>query len=401
MLDLPIREPRPIGPLDRATAKDATLKGYAVKHGVGMGRLRDEPVPDAEGRTRFAIDVCRANYAESFKALAGKAQIHSTTVPERVTSRGSHSADVATLAHYSAEELSLNPDLMRAQAMLHDIGHPPFAHKGETALDDWARAKSGGRVRFEHNEQTIRVVTILEDMNPNVELLEALDKHGSYYRRPDGWRMHMEGQAGDLMDSMSYYPCDIRESIRHRILDVASLMEVDLFRTAFERSRETRRGIESELIKSLKSHLLAETSRQIEKHRIESLEDVRRAPENIVRLPRDIAVQKAAMKKIMYAHVYIPAEEQPYREAIGAILTAACEHLHDRPDEWVLRYETLGNAALPHDRRVRAVLDAVSRLTDREAVALAQKAGVNGDTISVVHRIFNKRIARDERENEQ
>jgi dGTPase len=166
---------------DRIAQANALLSPRAVPHEGRLGRGVEEP-EDAI-RFPFQRDRDRIIHASAFRRLQGKTQVFVSGEDDHVRTRLTHTMEVAQIARDLARALRLNEDLAECIALAHDLGHPPFGHAGEAALDRWMREHGG---RFEHNEQSFRVITLLEKhaaavpgLNLHREVEEGLLKHSA------------------------------------------------------------------------------------------------------------------------------------------------------------------------------------------------------------------------------
>ena len=166
---------------DRITAANSLLASHAVP--IQGQRGREQKEPGDETRFPFQRDRDRIIHTQAFRRLKGKTQVFVAGEGDHYRTRMTHTMEVTQLSRDIARTLSLNEDLAECIALAHDLGHSPFAHMGEEALDAWMK-KQGSH--FEHNEQSLRVVTLLEEhssayrgLNLNREVLEGLKKHST------------------------------------------------------------------------------------------------------------------------------------------------------------------------------------------------------------------------------
>lgn len=385
-------------PLEIARERDAALAPYAVKDAVGFGRITPETLKPNEHRTRFLIDLGRAKHSNQIRALFGKTQVYPSTVFEGVLNRGTHSGEVEYQSESIGRALGLNTDLLRVSGLFHDAGHPPFGHEGETALRHWAEMHG---LTFEHNDQLMRIVTRLAErgdkrgMNFSLETLRALDKHGTWFgwEKPEGNKplpySFLEAQVVNIADAIAYFSGDAQDALTYGTITREKLKESPLFAEAMEMAGADT-DMRSEVIQLLAFDLITETRKKIEDLHITSLEDVLNANEPIVRFSPRVTQQVDEVKKFMYANMYRSSAKIPYRAAVNHLINPLCCWLHGQPNEAVLEYERFSDYEDPNSRRVQAVLDYVSALRDRDAIAWGKENIVEEETINLLSQVFGK-----------
>src|ERR1044071_1736045 len=217
-----------------------TLAPYAQFSGDSRGREHVEPPP--EWRTQYQRDRDRVIHSRAFRRLEYKTQVSLNGSGDHLRTRLTHTMEVAAVARNIAQALRLNPDLAETIALAHDLGHSPFGHKGETALNRLMR-KHGG---FEHNRQSLRVVEELEEKYPRFhglnltwEVREGLVKHYTSYDHPgkrtgfDAKSSSLEAQVANLSDGITYYSHDLDDGIDSGLLSEAKLKrDVRIWRLA-------------------------------------------------------------------------------------------------------------------------------------------------------------------------
>jgi dGTPase len=249
------------------------LSPYALKSQDSKGRAEDESGQDSDAnsivlRTAFQVDRDRILHSRAFRRLKGKTQVLSPLVQEdHVRDRLTHTLEVSQIAKSLARNLALNEDAAEAIAMAHDLGHPPFGHAGEQALDAFLNQFG---TRFEHNQQSKRVVTLLEPLNLSLEILEGLDKHQSPYDQVDKRFVgaSLEAQLVNLADEMAYLRHDLEDGIR---------LELFSFNTVYKKLPifyEAKISDLSQFTKVLLLDLLQNTEKQILELNINTLADV-------------------------------------------------------------------------------------------------------------------------------
>lgn len=305
------------------------------------GRAHSEP--QHAYRTPFARDGARVLHARAFRRLAGKTQVFTRLPGERVgdhfRSRLTHTLEVAQIARTIASALGLNSQLAETLALVHDIGHPPFGHAGEKALDHALRVHGLG---FDHNLHALRIVTWFEEryaafrgLNLTLAVREGIIKHSHDYttrehpelseyfldRRPP-----LEAQLIDLADEIAYLAADLDDGLDSGILSLDQVREgVPLFRRCHDAVSEkfpnaaTRVTISEALrrvLNALVTDLIRETHFRAVSLNITHLEDVRNVPERIVGLSAVTENERRLAKQFLYASLYnSPGMEDVHRHA--------------------------------------------------------------------------------------
>src|SRR3954471_4858168 len=207
------------------------LASYAQKSGDSRGRKF--PEPRHPYRTEFQRDRARIIHARAFRRLEYKTQVFLNGTGDHLRTRLTHSIEVASISRTIARALALNEDLAEAIALAHDLGHSPFGHSGEEMLAECMHGHGG----FEHNNQSLRVVELLENAYPNFpglnltfEVREGLQKHQAFYDPPaPGQEKYkcpsLEAQIANLADEITYYSHDLDDAVDFEILSAQQLEE--------------------------------------------------------------------------------------------------------------------------------------------------------------------------------
>jgi dGTPase len=378
---------------------------YACDPRASRGRLH--PEPESLSRNVFRRDCDRIIHATAFRRLKHKTQVFVAHEGDHYRTRLTHSLEVAQIARSLARALGLDEDLAEALALAHDLGHPPFGHAGETALDACLSAYGG----FDHNVQTLRVVTRLErryaefdGLNLTWETLEGLIKHNGpiadesgapvgRYREagvPAAIRRHAqlldiplathaaaEGQAAAIADDIAYDAHDLDDGLRADLFAVDELAAVPLARDVLGDLRARYPRLEPprlvhELIRRLIARMIedvvAASSRRIAERRATSPDDIRAAGQTLIGFSPAMAEADRTIKGFllprMYRHarvIHITSEAQDVVRDLFAHFTAAPR---DLPDDW---QEGLQSAGEPE--RARRVGDFIAGMTDNFALA--------------------------------
>jgi dGTPase len=382
-----------------------TRAPYACDPEHSRGRLHAEPASRA--RSPFRRDCDRVIHSTAFRRLKHKTQVFVFDEGDHYRTRLTHTLEVAQIARALARALRLDEDLAEALALAHDLGHPPFGHAGERALDDCLRAFGG----FDHNAQTLRVVTTLErrypafdGLNLTWETLEGLVKHngplvdrdgepleryrahgvpatiGEYIRQQDLqlWSFPgIEAQIAAFADDIAYDAHDIDDGLRAELFSLDDIAGVVLPGEIVARVRAAFPGLDSarvihefirRLIGLLIEDLTGETARRLSVLSPASADDVRRASSGVAGFSPLIASAERLIKGFLETHMYRHARvKRVMNDAEGVVRDLfACYAAHpgDLPAEW-----SEGLAGADNALRARRIADFIAGMTDRYALA--------------------------------
>ncbi|GEM86747.1 deoxyguanosinetriphosphate triphosphohydrolase [Meiothermus granaticius] len=297
----------------------AQLAPYAAQSGRSRGR--EYPERESLHRTAFQKDRDRVNHTTAFRRLQYKTQVFVNYEGDYYRTRLTHTLEVAQVARSIARALGLNPDLAETIAFAHDLGHPPFGHSGERVLQGLMEGAGG----FDHNKQSLRVVTYLEERYPGFrglnltwETREGIVKHETRYDLPDAQgyepslRPSLEAQIVNLADEIAYNAHDLDDGLRSGLLRPGQLPEVPLLRDlmgelGFHPDRfaeRERRVFIRELLGLLIQDTITATHQLLEKNGIESLEAVRSHPAPLAAYSADLSLRLEELRSFLYDHLY-------------------------------------------------------------------------------------------------
>ncbi len=357
------------------------LAPYAVSASA-KGRKVAEPVPP--GRSDFQRDRDRIIHSGAFRRLEYKTQVFVNHEGDLFRTRLTHSIEVAQIGRSIARRLDLNEDLVEAISLAHDLGHTPFGHAGQEALNACMKDHGG----FEHNLQSLRVVDVLEEryaefngLNLCFETREGILKHCSMEhaaqlgevgeRFLNKHRPSLEAQIANLADEIAYNNHDVDDGLRSGLLTLEQLASVRLFarhldevRAAYPHLAERRVVHETvrRMINTLVTDLLAQTEQNIRTHAPQSVKDVRTAPplvafsEHMHELNREL---KAVLHTQLYRHYKVMRMSAKARRIIDDLFEAFMEDPRLLPPQFGSALES---------RRARVVADYVAGMTDRYAI---------------------------------
>lgn len=350
-------------------------------------------------RTPFARDSARILHARAFRRLAGKTQVFARLPDDppgdHFRSRLTHTLEVSQISRTLAKALGLNADLAEALALAHDIGHPPFGHAGENALD---RALQAHGLGFDHNLHALRIVTWFEEryvgfrgLNLTLGVREGIIKHSrdySHAQHPElsGYflneRPPLEAQLIDLADEIAYLTADLEDGIESGILTPMQVCEgVSLFRRYHERvlseypaasdklaTNETLRRVLNVLV----TDLLHEVRSRVAAIGATALSDIRQAPERLVGLSPAIEADRAAAKAFLYENFYnSPDMEKIHRHARDVVEGLFAEIVNNPrllPEDH--------QAQIPTEGLARTVADYIAGMTDNYIEQLWARCGL-------------------------
>jgi len=365
---------------------------YAARPEASRGRLH--PEPESPGRSAFQRDRDRIIHSTAFRRLQYKTQVFVYHEGDHYRTRLTHSLEVAQIARSLARGLGLNEDLAEALALAHDLGHTPFGHAGEEALDG-AMKDYGG---FAHNDQTLRILTSLErryadfdGLNLTWETLEGTVKHNGPLQKPysetvaaydaqqdlglDTWPS-AEAQVAALSDDIAYDNHDIDDGFRAGLFSLDDLKEVPLIGDAIKDVTRTNRKLEESrviheavrrLIDRMVNDVLAETRARISGAKVQSPDDVRAQPGALVSFSEGLRVQekglRAFLHQSMYRHHRVTRMTSKARKVVAELFARFMREPDSLPPEWRSQVEGKDQRA-----RARIVADYIAGMTDRFAL---------------------------------
>ena len=349
---------------------------------VASSRGRRYPEAEHPYRNVFQRDRDRIIHSRAFRRLENKTQVFAPEVSDHFRNRLTHTIEVSQIARTIANVLQLDEDLTESLALAHDVGHPPFAHAGESALDDMMRRHGQ---RFDHNAQSLRVLDSVErryprfpGLNLSFEVREGILKHSRDIEPGDsptgdaylpGFRPPLEAQIIDLADEIAYNTADLDDAWNAGLITVEKAAEevpawaniVDTVETQFPGATDHERFQEAvrHLVEHLVSGLIEGTVDTARSIALGSADDVRAYPDRIVRFTPEAAETSRLMKRCLHANVYSSPTLSADRQASIERLTRMFLHLMDHPELLPPQDE---DAPLPLER---AVCDFIAGMTDR------------------------------------
>lgn len=368
------------------------LASYAASAATSRGRKFAEPPPG--NRSEYQRDRDRIIHSAAFRRLEYKTQVFVNHEGDLFRTRLTHSIEVAQIARSVARSLSLNEDLTEAIALAHDLGHTPFGHAGQDALNHCMKSFGG----FEHNLQSLRVVDVLEQryaefdgLNLTFESREGILKHCSPAKAPElgdiGERFlnktqpGPEAQLADLADGIAYNSHDVDDGLRAGLITIEQLSDIALFAEQHEEvlrrypDLAPRRRVH-EVVRRIINHQvtdLIETSRErLGNEQFPDIDAVRRYPEPLVVFSdrmRELHLElKRFLRKQLYQHYRVRRMTIKAERVIRALFDAFIEDIGLLPDE-SREASRLLESESGAAGRARGVADYIAGMTDRYAIA--------------------------------
>jgi dGTPase len=381
--------------MSTAPRAESGLASYASASAHSRGRLHPEPSSHAqENRAQFQRDRDRIVHSTAFRRLVYKTQVFLNHEGDLFRTRMTHSLEVAQLARSIARHLRLNEDLVEAIALAHDLGHTPFGHAGQDALN----ACMGEHGGFEHNLQSLRVVDELEHRYPQfdglnlcfetregilkhcamktAQMLELREPGGVGRRFIDKTSPSLEAQLANLADEIAYNAHDIDDGVRSGLLSLDQMQEQPLFgqflkdaklrypELGAQQSRRLLYEAVRRMLSSLVYDVMQTTQALIEQAGVEHAADVRHSP-ILVRFSTPVHEQSVQLKRFLLANLYRHDSVMKTTRRAQQVVTDLFEHY------------TADVACLPHEHQARVereghapriVADYIAGMTDRFAI---------------------------------
>ncbi len=375
-----------------ATPQGQTLAVYAVTEACSRGRRHPEPHPVM--RSEFQRDRDRVIHSAAFRRLEYKTQVFVNHEGDLFRTRLTHSIEVAQIARSIARALRLNEDLTEGIALAHDLGHTPFGHAGQDALNACMKNYGG----FEHNLQSLRVVDELEEryaefpgLNLTFETREGILKHcsrkhaeglGELGRRfIDKHQPSLEAQLTNLADEIAYNSHDVDDGLRSGLIEVEALNEVALFREQYEivrhdypalPPRRTIHEVVRRLINCQVTDLVETSINSLREAAPADIDAVRHHDAPLISFSERMREQNLELKRFLRTNLYRHYRVHRMTAKAARTITALFEAYIDDPrllPDAAQRQTALRERSRGKDGRARAVADYIAGMTDRYAIA--------------------------------
>ena len=355
------------------------------------GRLYKEDTEETS-RTVFERDRDRIIHSNSFRKLKHKTQVFIESESDYYRTRLTHSLEVAQIARSLCRSLNLDEDLGETVALAHDLGHPPFGHNGEKALNTSMKQHGG----FNHNDQTLRVITEIEKRHPNFnglnltwESLEGIVKHNGLitsnipfhilaYNKKHNLSLskqpHLESQIAAISDDIAYNNHDVEDAIRAGLLNISQLKENIFFNEIIYNLKDKYHNINDkylmfQVLRSSMSLMIADIYKQtkfnIKKFNLNTFQDVENHSSFVVKFSKEMQDNCKIIKNFLFENVYNHRSLLLKRQKVETIIIKLFNYFYTNsnklPSDWI------NNSDLPIER---IICDYISGMTDRYASRL-------------------------------
>ena len=365
----------------RPLATDSKLADYAVRVEDSRGRRYAEaPHPY---RNDFQRDRDRVVHARAFRRLEAKTQVFTRRYSDHFRNRLTHTIEVTQISRTIAAQLGLNSDLVEALALVHDIGHPPFGHAGEKALDTAMRQQG---FSFDHNLHALRIVEDFElryaafrGLNLTFEVREGIIKHSHDYA-PDvhselaeyllDLRPPLEAQLIDLTDEIGYNTADLDDGYEAHLLTVEQISSnVNIFDESYREAHALYPNAAEKLLfnealkrvfNRLVSDLISHTRQRLEEAGVRSVDAIRQHPERLAAFSPPVAQQRGQLKHFLYENLYFSPALEGEKEDAERIIGELFAHWMEEPDDLPQNYREKST----HEPLPRVICDYIAGMTD-------------------------------------
>jgi dGTPase len=357
------------------------LADYAVRVEDSRGRRHLEP--QHPYRNDYQRDRDRVVHARAFRRLEAKTQVFTRRYSDHFRNRLTHTIEVAQISRTLAAQLGLNTDLAETLALAHDLGHPPFGHSGEKALDAAMRRHG---LSFDHNLHALRIVEDFElrypsfrGLNLTFEVREGIIKHSHDYSAKDhpelsayllDQRPPLEAQLIDLTDEIAYNTADLDDGYEARLLTVDQIAEgTDLFARHYRDAKKLYPNAAEKLVfnEALKNivdgfvgDLITNTTQRLKAADVHSVDDVRRHQERLAAFSPPVEAERRRLKDFLYENLYYSPSLAAEKEQAERITGELFDHWMEKPDDLPRNYrEKAAEEPLP-----RIICDYIAGMTD-------------------------------------
>ncbi|MCM2344206.1 MAG: deoxyguanosinetriphosphate triphosphohydrolase [Alphaproteobacteria bacterium] len=373
------------------------LAAYACRPDLTRGRLH--PEPESQYRTPFQRDRDRVIHSSAFRRLKYKTQVFVYHEGDHYRTRLTHTLEVAQVARTLARALMVNEDLAETVALAHDLGHPPFAHTGEDVLIECMGTVGG----FNHNDQSLRVVTHLErkypgwvGLNMTWETLEGIVKHNgpvtdkilpvtlAMVQQQTDLRLHtyasIEAQVAAIADDIAYNSHDVEDGLRAKLFSFDDLASVPLLARIMTDVRKRHPEINDhylicetvrDLFGAMVMDVLTETKTRLQSLKPETPEDIRAAERQMVAFSEgmfaDIEKLRVFLRTRMYHHYKVNRTRLQVSRIVRDLYEAFTDNYKLLPDHWQMHVIEAGGLT-SQSALARVVADYIAGMTDRFAI---------------------------------
>jgi len=358
--------------------EDARLAPFAMRSALSRGRRH--PEDEHPLRTRYQRDRDRIIHSSSFRRLEYKTQVFVNHEGDNYRTRLTHSLEGAQIGRTVARALGLNEELVECLVLGHDLGHTPFGHSGEKAMDELMRGHGG----FDHNAQTLRILEVLERRYPGFpglnltwEVREGIAKHNpkgdltAPAEYAPGEAPTLEAQLGDFVDEIAYNNHDVDDGLSSGLITVAQLRAVELFREAYDGlatpgadERVLRHQVVRHIIDRCVQDLMETTIGALNAAGIDSVAAVRAAGHRLVGYSAPMAARVRELKDFLFRNMYRHYRVVRMGNKAGRILRDLFQAYVEEPQQLPPHF----HERVEPDGLQRAVCDYIAGMTDRFAL---------------------------------
>jgi len=374
--------------------KEDYLKPYAVKSINSIGRIYKEN--ENKIRSPYQRDRDRIIHSTSFRRLKHKTQVFVNTEGDHYRTRLTHSMEVSQISRTLSRSLGLNEDLCETLSLSHDLGHTPFGHAGEEVLNECLK-KFGG---FDHNIQTLRIVTLLENkyynfkgLNLTIETLDGLIKHNGPIKNMNLFDKilnkklfnnkinfnnypSLEAQAASISDDIAYNNHDLEDGLRATLFDLDNLKTIPLLSKIINNHKKKRKifrreiiinQVIRELINLMVIDVIGTTNINLKKIKPKTIKDIYNNKQFIVdfsdEMKKTIKLIKTFLKKNMYNHKQVLVNTYNGKKIVSNLFY----YFANNPKKY------MSNELLKNKPIERAISDFIAGMTDRYAINIHNK----------------------------
>jgi len=356
------------------------LATYAARAQDSRGRKH--PEQRHAYRDDYQRDRDRVIHSRAFRRLESKTQVFTRRLSDHFRNRLTHTIEVSQVSRTIAAELDLNVDLVETLALVHDIGHPPFGHAGEQALDECMRAQG---LFFDHNLHALRIVEYFEQryaefrgLNLTFEVREGIIKHSHDYSAEQfpqlaeyllDNRPPLEAQLIDLTDEIAYLTADLDDGLESEIITLAQIRRGSQLFERFYREVETLYPAAAEKLKAnetikrvlnaLAGDLIQTTRARVASAKVKTLEDVRNAPQRLAHFSGGIENDRRELKHFLYDNLYYSPELKRDKDDSKKVITEMFAFWMQHPEKLPQSYQEDARTSLP-----QTVCDYIAGMTD-------------------------------------
>jgi dGTPase len=353
------------------------------------------PEPEHPYRTAFQRDCGRIIHSRAFRRLAGKTQVFTHRGSDHFRSRLTHTMEVAQIARTISRALGLNEDFTEALALVHDIGHPPFGHAGERALDGELRRYG---LRFDHNLHALRIVEHFENrhmefrgLNLTLAVREGIIKHSRDYAASEHPELAayfldrkppLEAQLIDLADEIAYLTADLDDGMEAELLTLDQIRSgVRLFEQYYAALEHKYHGGSEKLLfqealklmlNALADDLVAEIARRVRDYGVTDLEGIRRAPERLAGFSPNMEALRREAKDFLYENLYLCDDLKRAHERAARVIADLFLAWTTEPQFLPPAYASEAAA----DGAPRVIADYIAGMTDHFILEMHRKIGI-------------------------